>query len=164
MLDGNYLVSFQCTDVYILINFCTTKARTLANVRGVNFDQRCLVSSPNSDETTPVQMLTHDDVIKWKHFPRYWPFVWGIHRSTVNSPHRGQWRRALMFSLIFDCINSWVKNHEAGDLRRHRGHYDVFVMWYEDWYISMDLYYNSLNYPMQNESTPVLYRNMHTAL
>ena len=23
----------------------------------------------------------HDDVIKWKHFPRYWPFVWGIHRS-----------------------------------------------------------------------------------
>ena len=27
----------------------------------------------------------HDDVIKWKHFPRYWPFVWGIHRSPVNS-------------------------------------------------------------------------------
>ena len=23
----------------------------------------------------------HDDVIKWKHFPRYWPFVRGIHRS-----------------------------------------------------------------------------------
>ena len=32
----------------------------------------------------------HDDVIKWKHFPRYWPFVRGIHRSTVNSPHKGQ--------------------------------------------------------------------------
>ena len=39
----------------------------------------------------------HDDVIKWKYFPRYWPFVWGIHRSPVNSPHRGQWRGALMF-------------------------------------------------------------------
>ena len=25
--------------------------------------------------------LVHDDVIKWKHFPRYWPFVRGIHRS-----------------------------------------------------------------------------------
>ena len=36
----------------------------------------------------------HDDVIKWKHFPRYWPFVRGIHRSPVNSPHKGQWRRA----------------------------------------------------------------------
>ena len=34
----------------------------------------------------------HDDVIKWKHFPRYWPFVRGIHRSPVNSPHKGQWR------------------------------------------------------------------------
>ena len=42
--------------------------------------------------------LTHDDVIKWKHFPRYWPFVRGIHRSPVNSPHKGQWRGALMFS------------------------------------------------------------------
>ena len=42
----------------------------------------------------------HDDVIKWKHFSRYWPFVRGIHRSPVNSPHKGQWRGALMFSLI----------------------------------------------------------------
>ena len=42
----------------------------------------------------------NDDAIRWKHFPRYWPFVWGIHRSPVNSPHRGQWRGALMFSLI----------------------------------------------------------------
>ena len=32
----------------------------------------------------------HDDVIKWKHFPLYWPFVWGIHRSPVNSPHEVQ--------------------------------------------------------------------------
>ena len=32
----------------------------------------------------------HDDVIKWKHFPRYWSFVWGIHRSPVNSPHKSQ--------------------------------------------------------------------------
>ena len=42
----------------------------------------------------------HDDVIKWKHFPRYWPFVRGIHRSPVKSPHIGQWRGTLMFSLI----------------------------------------------------------------
>ena len=42
----------------------------------------------------------HDDVIKWKHLPRYWPFVRGIHWSPVNSRHKGQWRGALMFSLI----------------------------------------------------------------
>ena len=71
---------------------------------------------------------THDDVIKWNHFPRYWPFVRGIHRSPVNSPHKGQWRGALMFSLICVWINGWVNNREVGDLRRHRGHYDVIVM------------------------------------
>ena len=46
----------------------------------------------------------------------------------VNSPHKGQWRGALMFSLICAWINGWVSNREAGDLRRHRAHYDVIVM------------------------------------
>ena len=64
----------------------------------------------------------HDDVIKWKHCPRNWPFVRGIHRSPVNSPHKGQWRGALMFSLIWAWINVWVNNGEAGGLRRHRAH------------------------------------------
>ena len=36
----------------------------------------------------------HDDVIKWKHFARYWPFMRGIHRSPVNSPHKSQWHGA----------------------------------------------------------------------
>ena len=66
-------------------------------------------------------------VIKWKHFPRYWPFVRGIHRSPVNSPDKCQWRGALMFSWICAWINYWVNNREAGDLRRHRAHYDVTV-------------------------------------
>ena len=42
---------------------------------------------------------THDDVMKWKHFPRNWPFVRGIHRSPVNSPHKGQWRHIGWASL-----------------------------------------------------------------
>ena len=71
---------------------------------------------------------SHDDVIKWKHFPRYWPFVRGINRSSVNSPLKGQWRRALVFSLICTRINGWVNNGETGDLRRYRAHYDVTVM------------------------------------
>ena len=72
--------------------------------------------------------VSHGDVIKWKHFPRYWPFVRGIHRSAVNSPHKGQWRGALMFSLISAWKNGRVNNREAGDVRRHRTHYDVTVM------------------------------------
>ena len=72
--------------------------------------------------------LKHDDVIKWKHFPRYWPFVDGIHRSPVNSPHKGQWCGALMFLWSAPWINGWVNNWEASDLRRHHAHYDVTVL------------------------------------
>ena len=56
----------------------------------------------------------------------------GIHRSPVNSPHRVQWRRALMFTLIFAWTNNWVNNRDAGDLRHDRAHYDVTVM-VRDW-------------------------------
>ena len=67
----------------------------------------------------------HDDVINWKHFPRYWPLVWGIHRPPVNSPHKGQWRGALIFLWSAPVINGWVNNREAGG---HRTHFDVTVM------------------------------------
>ena len=80
------------------------------------------------------------DVIKWKHFPRYRPFVRGIHRSPVNSPHKGQWCRSLMFSLICAWINGWVNNGEAGDLWCQLAHYDVTIMMmqpFEPWEISL---------------------------
>ena len=70
----------------------------------------------------------HDDAIKRKHFPCYCPFVRGIHRSPVYSPHKGQWRGAMMFSLICVWINGCVNNREAGNLRRYRAHYNVTVM------------------------------------
>ena len=87
-----------------------------------------LVAFNLSPTETGIFRESHDDVIKWKHFPRYWPFVRGIHRSPVNSPHKGQWRGVLMFSLICARINAWVNNREAGDLRCYRAHYDVTVM------------------------------------
>ena len=40
-------------------------------------------------------VFTYYDVIKWKHFPRYWPFVRGIHWSP-----RIPLTKVLMFSLI----------------------------------------------------------------
>ena len=64
--------------------------------------------------------MQHDNVIKWKHFPCNWPFA--------NSPHKGQWRGALMFTLICARINGWVNNRKAGDLRRHRAYYEFIVM------------------------------------
>ena len=64
----------------------------------------------------------HDESIKWKHFPRNWPHVRGIHRSPVTSPHKGK------FSLISAWKHGWVINHETDDFRRYRTHYDVTVM------------------------------------
>ena len=43
-------------------------------------------------------MPKHDDVMKWKHFPRYWPFVRGISRSG-EIPQRPVTRR---FDAFFD--------------------------------------------------------------
>ena len=45
-----------------------------------------------------------------------------------NAPHKGQWRGALVFSLICAWINGWVNNRLAGDLRRYCTHYHVTVM------------------------------------
>ena len=87
------------------------------------------ISQQNTQKTWLMQYLTTP---WWRHqmeaFSRYWPFVRGIHRSPVNSPHKGQWRGALMFSLISARINGWVNNREAGDVRRHRAHHDVNAM------------------------------------
>ena len=99
-----------------------------------------MMSSPQNkaEQYNPVHILrnilylihqhNHDDDIKWKHFPPYWTFVRGIHRLPVNSPHKGQWRGALMFSLICARIYGWIHTLEADDLRRHRYHYDIIVM------------------------------------
>ena len=73
-----------------------------------------------------VEFLTvHDDVIKWKHFPRYWPLT----RS---------------FDVFFDL--RWVNNREAGDLRRYRPHYDVTVMRIGSYVLKL----LRINYPFLN--------------
>ena len=82
-----------------------------------------------ADRKSKYTSQKHDDVIKWKHFPCYWLFVRGIHRSPVNSPQRGQWPGVLMV-CICTWINDWINNRDAGDLRRHRSHNDVTLMNY----------------------------------
>ena len=82
----------------------------------------------NIKRTKSQNWNVHTGVIKWKHFPRGWPFGLGIHQSPVNSPHEGQWPGALIFYLIFTWINDWVNNREAGDLRHGRAHYKVTLM------------------------------------
>ena len=104
----------DCEEVILLLSWCERSGQVDGRSDGPE----------NMEDNTP----GHDDVIKWKHFPRNWPFVRGIHRSPVNSLHKGQWRGAFMCSLICVWINGWVNNRKAGDLRRYGAHYDVTVM------------------------------------
>ena len=72
--------------------------------------------------------LDNDDVIKWKHFLRCWSSVRGIHWWLVDSPHKGQWRRALMFSLMCTRTNGWANNRDVVNLIRQRVYCDVTVI------------------------------------
>ena len=123
----------SCSNQLAIVN----TAQFATNHRCLRYDVSPILHrsiTRNSAASSSIDLLhkctnvKHDDVIKWKHFSRYWPFVRRIHRSPVNYPHKGQWRRALIFSLICAWINGWVNNRKAGDLRLHNAHYDVTVM------------------------------------
>ena len=118
-IEAKAWISYQHIDS--LVQDCS-----ISNALTMEILQSCIKQSISINHNSSLHK--HDDVIKWKHFLRYWPFVRGIHRFPVNSPHKGQWRGALMFALIYVWINGWVNNREAGDLRRHRAHFDVIVM------------------------------------
>ena len=66
--------------------------------------------------------------MKWTHFPCYWSFVWEIHWPPVGFPHNGQWRGALILSVICAWTNGWSKTQDARNLRHNHAHYDVTVI------------------------------------
>ena len=121
---------FRLLRWFISHNFCVSIGAQIYKVRSTDRLQQhngCIRLGTKASATTiPTRLWPqchlnqhyHDDVIKWKPFLRYWPFVRGIHRSPVNSPHKGQWRG----------VTGWVNNREAGDLRRYRAHYNVTVI------------------------------------
>ena len=124
-----FIVKSNVIPIYIPIYIYIYKERVSEWAKRGEKDGSELRRGRESDrDTEKGAMYSHDDVIKWKHFPRYWPFVRWIYRASVNSPHKGKRHGALMFSLICAWINSWVNSHEAGDLNRQRAHYDVTAM------------------------------------
>ena len=55
-----------------------------------------------------------------------------------NSPAPGEFPVQRPVTRSFDVfldlrLNNWINNREAGDLRRHRSHYDVIVMVSSQW-------------------------------
>ena len=129
---GEALLSFVRRIHHSLLDFLTKASNAdffvFWDVRIYKLFNNSQVDSDLRHHGTRVAHHRHDDVIKWKHFPCYWPFVRGIYRSPINSSHKDQCHGALMFSLICTWINGWVNTREAGDLRCHNAHYGVAVM------------------------------------
>ena len=96
-----------------------------------NFDDAAL-NCGNTIANVPIITVYCRAIAWWRHqmetFSALLAICGGIQRSPVISPHKGQWRGALMFSLVCVWINGWVNNREAGNLIRYRAHYDVSVM------------------------------------
>ena len=111
-----------------IINTVKLYYNTAKGTPNVHYNDVTMSTMASQNTSLTIVYSTAYSRCRWKHFPRNWPFLRGIHRSSVNSPHKGQWRGALMFSLICVWINDRVNNHEADDLSRHRAHYYVIVM------------------------------------
>ena len=95
---------------------------------------RCFTTHGETQMSHDSATRTLSFVTWWRHqleiFSTFLVFVRGLHRSPMNSPHKGQWRGALVFSVICAWTNGWVNNREASDVRRHHAHYDVTVIEY----------------------------------
>ena len=91
-------------------------------ITGVTHD--CVNKTAEIKQTKLITLISW-----WRHqmetFSAFWPFVRGMHRPPVDSPHKGQWRGAFIFSW---SANGWANTRDAGDLKHHLAHYDVTVM------------------------------------
>ena len=121
----------------LTIQHTSSKVNIILLPGGRNSQCACWFSQSCLNEKNDIVLLNfgkamhpnHDDVIKYNTtFCALLDLCAGNSPVPVNCPHKGQWRGALMFYLICAWINSWVYNRGAGNLRRHRAHYDIIVM------------------------------------
>ena len=104
--------AFYTGQLLLHISLCDYICETLITKANKFHDIWAYCESGGNQLQVPVS-----EILWWRH--QMWP---------VNYPHKGQWRGALIFSLLCTWLNGWVSNREAGDSRRHCAHYDVIVM------------------------------------
>ena len=94
---------------YVLLFRTCEQGVAAANSPGMLYSIKCLPTHTVGKLESWCLQMSHDDVIKWKYFPVCWSFVRGIVRPPVDSPHKGQWRSALMYFFISVWIHGWAK-------------------------------------------------------
>ena len=138
-LSGLRIYMLNHTHIHIYISLFSANSNLLTNT---SYQRQTLTLQYSVDKTNYIKPLLYNGS---KPQPQHllWSAWWRNQMETfsallalcagnspvpVNSPHKGQWRGALMFTLICARVNGWVNDREAGNLRRYRAHYDVIVM------------------------------------
>ena len=134
-INNTYINTFKYISpfpVEILHNAYRNRPKVIVLFSG---DSGQCVNSPMRECVNLMPEITHDDVIRWKHF-----------RVTGHLCREFTGRRWIPCTKVSDAelwcflwINAWVYNREAGDLRRHCAHYDVIVMDLCNWFIHCSL-------------------------
>ena len=108
----NFVISTVLADGLALVGAKTFADRVMAKL-GIDIQQLC--NSTTDRLLSEWLKIKYNVIIKWKHFLCYWLFFRGIHRWLVDSPPKGQWHQALMFSLKCSW-NSWANNQDVSNL------------------------------------------------
>ena len=87
------------------------------------------MATRQGQETPPMDYFYISHISWWRHQIDTFSALLALceRNPPVDSNHKGQGRGALMLTLICAWTNGWVKDRNAGDLRRHRAHCDVIV-------------------------------------
>ena len=107
---------------------CSSKSSYLECRQGYHMDNWNCHSPATVRGMSPLEVGKNPQNTRWHHQMEIFSalLVPCAGNSPVNSPYKGQWRGALVFSSTW--TNGWENNRDAGDLRRHRSHYDVTVV------------------------------------
>ena len=84
--------------------------------------QKINTNSVDYRHWTTSNFLKHEDIVTWKHFLHYWPFMRRLHLSFMASVHEESIKQALMFYLVLTRTSCWINSWVAGDLRWHDAH------------------------------------------
>ena len=129
------IVALKCQTVWCsALKYVTTKSNFFTSrVLDTNLSTHATVSCfllHSIFRTSRSVWIVHDDVIKWKHLPRYWPFVRGIHRSPVTGEFPTQGPVTWSVDVLFDLRPNKRLSKQWGGwwYETHRAHYDVIVM------------------------------------
>ena len=122
----NTNIDFSSTSVHTVLYAISYYSGPRCKGTRLWFARYILGSVPEwlTQETDPYvgEVASHDDVMKFKHFPHHWPSVWGIHRSPVDSPHKRQWWGTLIFPFISVCANFCTNSRQTREYRCLGGH------------------------------------------